>query len=321
MHEQTHVVGEIAQRANFVDGVERSHFGRLGDREYRRLHVVFATEEMFDRGQPERCHLAIDCVDFEQLRADDSLGGARLVVGDVRVATTHDRFGRTQETAEGKHVGARAAIGELGDDVAVEEALERLLSAASPRIIAVGECVAFVCCAQCLQNLGSRTRSVVTRKPPLRRRKDDGHDSVCASIHHIDADSSYLFVMTKRSAASPVGKCLWCRQPLPPGATSGRPRKFCSQSCRQWDWVARQRAEELHLSETELVVQRAELDRLRDQIFVLRCAVEDVEGDLDPKGDPTTRDFKAALRWILDAARPLVSADNDSYVKFGKPKK
>jgi hypothetical protein len=26
------------------------------------------------------------------------------------------------------------------------------------------------------------------------------------------------------------------------------------------------------------------------------------------------------LRWILDAARPLVSADNHSYVKFGKPK-
>jgi hypothetical protein len=53
----------------------------------------------------------------------------------------------------------------------------------------------------------------------------------------------------------------------------------------------------------------------------LKCAIDDVEGDLDPQGDPTTRDFKAALRWILDAARPLVSADNDSYVKFGKLKK
>lgn len=147
------------------------------------------------------------------------------------------------------------------------------------------------------------------------------HDSVCASIHHIDADSSYLFVMTKPSSSGSVGKCAWCRQPLPQGASSGRPRKFCSQSCRQWDWVARQRAEELQLSEHELVVQRAELDRLRDQIFVLKCAVEDVEGDLDPKGDPTTRDFKAALRWILDAARPLVDADNDSYVKLGTPKK
>ncbi|MGA0709989.1 MAG: hypothetical protein ACO321_01315 [Ilumatobacteraceae bacterium] len=127
--------------------------------------------------------------------------------------------------------------------------------------------------------------------------------------------------MTKQQNGSKVGKCIWCRQPMPPGASSGRPRKFCSQACRQWDWVARQRAEELKLSEDELVVQRAELDRLRDQIFVLKCAIDDVEGDLDPQGDPTTRDFKAALRWILDAARPLVSADNDSYVKFGKPKK
>ena len=132
---------------------------------------------------------------------------------------------------------------------------------------------------------------------------------------------AYLFVMTKRGDTSPAGKCAWCRQPLPQGASSGRPRKYCSQACRQWDWVARQRAQELKLSEDELVIQREELDALRDQIFVLKCAIEDVEGDLDPKGDPTTRDFKAALRWILDAARPLVSADNDSYVKLGKPKK
>jgi hypothetical protein len=45
---------------------------------------------------------------------------------------------------------------------------------------------------------------------------------------------------------------------------------------------------------------------LRDQIFVLRCAVQDVEQDLDPSIDPTTRDYKAALSWLLDAARPLV---------------
>jgi hypothetical protein len=46
---------------------------------------------------------------------------------------------------------------------------------------------------------------------------------------------------------------------------------------------------------------------LRDQIFVLKCAIADVEGDLDPKIDPTTRDYKAALEWLLEAARPLVA--------------
>ncbi|MEJ6512940.1 MAG: hypothetical protein QNL08_06065 [Ilumatobacteraceae bacterium] len=101
-------------------------------------------------------------------------------------------------------------------------------------------------------------------------------------------------------------KCRWCRSPLPVSSGSGRPREFCSQACRQWDWVARQRASELALSEDELIITRTERDNLRDQIFVLRCAVQDVEQDLDPSIDPTTRDYKAALSWLLDAARPLV---------------
>ncbi len=134
---------------------------------------------------------------------------------------------------------------------------------------------------------------------------------------------TYLFVMTKQTdrtiqnaksvsnTQNPVItqdhlKCRWCRSPLPASSGAGRPREFCSQACRQWDWVARQRATELALSEDELVITRTERDKLRDQIFVLRCAVQDVEQDLDPSIDPTTRDYKAALSWLLDAAKPLV---------------
>lgn len=59
------------------------------------------------------------------------------------------------------------------------------------------------------------------------------------------------------------------------------------------------------LSEDELVIARKELDALRDQVYVLRCAIADVEADLHPSVDPTTRDFKAALKWLLQAAKPL----------------
>jgi hypothetical protein len=131
---------------------------------------------------------------------------------------------------------------------------------------------------------------------------------------------TYLFVMTKSTpddngtlhntqthlVSTDHSKCRWCRNPLAPSSGSGRPREFCSQACRQWDWVARQRATELALSEDELVITRTERDTLRDQIFVLKCAVQDVEHDLDPSIDPTTRDYKAALAWLLEAAKPLV---------------
>ena len=75
-------------------------------------------------------------------------------------------------------------------------------------------------------------------------------------------------------------RCRWCRRALPEQQGRGRPRVFCSQRCRQWDWVSRQRAEELALSEGELVVTKASLDELHDELYVLACAVDDADDDL-----------------------------------------
>ena len=102
-----------------------------------------------------------------------------------------------------------------------------------------------------------------------------------------------------------AGHCRWCRRALPPRTGPGRPREFCSQRCRQWDWVARQRARELELSEDELVVARTELDELHDELYVLACAVEDVERDLSAPGRRTATELSDALHWLLAAARPL----------------
>jgi hypothetical protein len=101
-------------------------------------------------------------------------------------------------------------------------------------------------------------------------------------------------------------RCRWCRRVLPPASGRGRPREFCSQRCRQWDWVARQRARELELSEGELVIARTELDALHDDLNVLACAVEDAERDLRASGSrPTVAELREIVDWLLDAARPL----------------
>lgn len=50
---------------------------------------------------------------------------------------------------------------------------------------------------------------------------------------------------------------------------------------------------------------RAELDALHDDLYVLQCAVVDTERDLQhPMSAAETLE---ALRWLLDAARPLAS--------------
>ncbi|MEY2433424.1 MAG: hypothetical protein QOC92_3149 [Acidimicrobiaceae bacterium] len=50
---------------------------------------------------------------------------------------------------------------------------------------------------------------------------------------------------------------------------------------------------------------RDELDALRDRLYVLEAAIEDVERDLE--GSPTKQEYAEALDWLLDACRPLVS--------------
>jgi hypothetical protein len=99
--------------------------------------------------------------------------------------------------------------------------------------------------------------------------------------------------------------CRWCRRALPQRTGPGRPREFCSGRCRQWDWVARHRAAELALNEDELVVARSELDALHDELYVLACAVDDVERDLAGLDAPAVHELTDALGWLLEAARPL----------------
>lgn len=99
-------------------------------------------------------------------------------------------------------------------------------------------------------------------------------------------------------------RCRWCRRRLPERRGPGRPREFCGGSCRQQDYLRRQRAADAGLAEHELVVTRSELDDLHDRLYVLEAAVEDVDRDL--AGASTVRDYQEALAWLLDAARPLL---------------
>jgi hypothetical protein len=100
-------------------------------------------------------------------------------------------------------------------------------------------------------------------------------------------------------------RCRWCRRVLP-AQKMGRPRVFCSQACRQWDWVGRQRARELQLNEDELIVTRAALDQLHDELYVLACAVDDVERDLAAAGkSPRAKEMAEMLQWLLEAAGPI----------------
>ncbi|MEO6653928.1 MAG: hypothetical protein ABIP17_14870 [Ilumatobacteraceae bacterium] len=103
-----------------------------------------------------------------------------------------------------------------------------------------------------------------------------------------------------------MSRCRWCRRVIPERVGPGRPRQFCSQRCRQWEWVSRQRANDLDLSENELVIARDELDVLHDDLYVLACAVDDAETDLAAAGArPSVGELRTVIAQLLAAAKPL----------------
>jgi hypothetical protein len=63
----------------------------------------------------------------------------------------------------------------------------------------------------------------------------------------------------------------------------------------------------LALSENELVMTRDELDTLKDQIYILHCAVVDAQQDLS-KGRHTKDSLLELLNWLIEAAEPVAAA-------------
>jgi hypothetical protein len=64
------------------------------------------------------------------------------------------------------------------------------------------------------------------------------------------------------------------------------------------------RARELGLAESDLIVARRAVENLDDLLFVLGCAIADIEHDiaLDASADQLRR----SLEWLLESARPLL---------------
>lgn len=75
---------------------------------------------------------------------------------------------------------------------------------------------------------------------------------------------------------APVRHCGWCGCRLPDEGRVGRPRRYCTQSCRQRAYERRAAVQRGGLPEDAVVLSAAELADLQDRLYQLRCAAEDV---------------------------------------------
>lgn len=97
--------------------------------------------------------------------------------------------------------------------------------------------------------------------------------------------------------------CGWCGAGLVQPSGAGRPRKYCSHSCRQQAHVARKIAEAGGLTAEHVVVARADYDALLARVAALRDAVADLDRVAPASGD--AGDLQQALDWLLSFARDV----------------
>ena len=60
------------------------------------------------------------------------------------------------------------------------------------------------------------------------------------------------------------------------------------------------------MAESDLIIARRSMEGLDDLLFVLSCAISDVETDI--AFDTSPEQVRRSLGWLLDAARPLLGA-------------
>ena len=98
--------------------------------------------------------------------------------------------------------------------------------------------------------------------------------------------------------------CAWCGEAIPSRAGPGRPARYCRRSHRQRAYEARREAERRGLSPDEVLLSRFAWDRLRDALYRLEAAAQDVTLDVG-SGRPTKADYAQALGHLAAAVREL----------------
>ena len=86
-------------------------------------------------------------------------------------------------------------------------------------------------------------------------------------------------------------------------AGPGRPRRYCRPSHRQRAYEARREATRRGLGPDEVLLSRRSWETLRDALYRLETATEDVAGDL-VAGRPTKADYVDALAWLARFGNP-----------------
>lgn len=99
-------------------------------------------------------------------------------------------------------------------------------------------------------------------------------------------------------------RCEWCGGEFGAGGGPGRPARYCRRSHRQRAYEARRLAGERGIGVDEVLISRRTWEHLRDALYRLEAASEDVAMDL-LAGRPTKAEYVEALAHLSAAVGDL----------------
>lgn len=91
-------------------------------------------------------------------------------------------------------------------------------------------------------------------------------------------------------------RCAWCGTSFEVSGGQGRPPRFCRRSHRQRAYESRRLAEAHGLGPDDVLVSRAAYVELRDLLYRIEAALQDIDGDIADGADSEA--YRQAL-WHL----------------------
>lgn len=100
--------------------------------------------------------------------------------------------------------------------------------------------------------------------------------------------------------SEPFRRCRWCGVRFESGPGPGRPPAYCRRSHRQRAYEARQVADAHSLGPDDVLMTRSTFGQVRDLLYRIEAALQDVDRDLAAGADPD--EYRKALWHLYEAA-------------------
>lgn len=112
-----------------------------------------------------------------------------------------------------------------------------------------------------------------------------------------------LVAIIRQLAPRNETKCEWCGKSIELNVGQGRKRKYCGPSCKQRAYEQRVLLAGTGVDADSVILSKKRVDEIRDQLFELRCAAEDISVAAAEGADED--DLRLLCDELVDLARRL----------------